>query len=85
MQDVRRMELQPAPGLPDTFLVLLPHTMVEWQSIQGTSNEAHVTLGPLRTTHGLVTAYVRAFDRLFIPYNGPDEPPGFEPENYPLH
>lgn len=32
----------------------------------------------------LLHAYARSFDQLFIPYNGPDEPPGFEPEDYPV-
>lgn len=32
----------------------------------------------------ILDAYVRVFDRLFVPYNGPDEPPTFEPEDYPV-
>ncbi len=32
----------------------------------------------------ILRAYVGSFDQVFIPYNGPDEPLGFEPEDYPV-
>lgn len=47
---------------------------------------AHVRFFRLGRDRGedLVRSYAREFDRSFRPYEGPDEPPGFEPEDFPV-
>ena len=42
------------------------------------------TTGLVVSGHALLATYVHAFDQVFIQYNGPDEPLGFEPEDLPI-
>ena len=81
------MELVARPA-PDQFnFVVTTHTGVRY--VETSPTEAH----PAPKAEGtftvadsgrLVKAYVQSFNEVFTSYNGPDEPPGFEPEDYPV-
>jgi hypothetical protein len=60
--------------------------ILEGASIRETSAAEFNVVSTRLSLNGsiILDAYVRVFDRLFVPYNGPDEPPTFEPEDYPV-
>ncbi len=44
----------------------------------------YTAIGIQLTGRALLDTYARTFDQIFVAYNGPDEPPKFEPEDYPV-
>lgn len=65
--------------------VVFPSVSIQQTCVAVIEPKSTYTLTGLQLGSGMILdAYVRVFDQLFVPYNGPDEPLTFEPEDYPI-
>lgn len=62
-----------------------PNLVVMFPDQETRAPDANIdTTGFIPSGHTLLATYVHTFDQVFIPYSGPDEPLGFEPEDLPI-
>jgi len=72
-------------AVPTQQTVVFPAVSIQQTCAAAKKPKSTYTLTGLQLGSGMILdAYVRVFDRLFVPYNGADEPPTFEPEDYPV-
>ena len=77
MQDIVTTVQRPGGWTPN-FVVTFPDQETDAPDVNIN------TTGFVLSGHALLATYVHTFDQVFIPYNGPDEPLGFEPEDLPI-